>query len=98
MLAHPGAVFREQRQRLLVGFTQLRAVLHRVQVADRREDTAQAIVHLCQRLAEVVPGVGCPLSYHALYRFAAILKRFRHGGNHMLRFNLGKRRQVEGRQ
>lgn len=30
MLANPGAVFRQQRQRLFVGFTQLRAIFHRV--------------------------------------------------------------------
>ncbi len=30
MLANPGAVFRQQRQRLFVGFTQLRTIFHRV--------------------------------------------------------------------
>ncbi len=39
MLTHPGAVFGQQRQRLFIGFAQFRAVLHRIKVADRRENT-----------------------------------------------------------
>ncbi|MOA01308.1 hypothetical protein D3C78_1207120 [compost metagenome] len=35
VLTHPGAVFRQQRQRLLVGFAQFRAVFYGVQMADR---------------------------------------------------------------
>ena len=59
-VALPGAVFRQQRQGLFVGFTQFRAIFHRVQVADRGEDTPQHIVHFRQRLAEIFPVYGAP--------------------------------------
>ncbi len=60
MLADPGAVLREQRQRLFVGLTQFRAVFYRIQMADRREDASQHIVHFCQRLAKISQLYGAP--------------------------------------
>ena len=98
MLPYPGAVFRQQRQGLFVGFTQFRAIFHRVQVADRGEDTPQHIVHFRQRLAEIFPGVRCPLRYYALHVFAAVVQCLSHGWNDMFRENFRKRRQFKGSQ
>ena len=98
MLPYPGAVFRQQWQGLFVGFTQFRAIFHRVQVADRGEDTPQHIVHFRQRLAEIFPGVRCPLRYYALHIFAAVIQCLRHGWNDMFRENFRKRRQFKGSQ
>ena len=98
MLPYPGAVFRQQRQGLFVRFTQFRAIFHRVQVADRGEDTPQHIVHFRQRLAEIFPGVRCPLRYYALHIFAAVVQRLSHGWNDMFRENFRKRRQFKGSQ
>ena len=98
MLPNPGAVFRQQRQGLFVRFTQFRAIFHRVQVADRGEDTPQHIVHFRQRLAEIFPGVRCSLRYYALHIFAAVVQRLSHGRNDMFRENFRKRRQFKGSQ
>ncbi|GDW11933.1 hypothetical protein ExPUPEC96_03458 [Escherichia coli] len=98
MLPYPGAVFRQQRQGLFVRFTQFRAIFHRVQVADRGEDTPQHIVHFRQRLAEIFPGVRCSLRYYALHIFAAVVQRLSHGWNDMFRENFRKRRQFKGSQ
>ena len=98
MLPYPGVVFRQQRQGLFVRFTQFRAIFHRVQVADRGEDTPQHIVHFRQRLAEIFPGVRCPLRYYALHIFPAVVQRLSHGWNDMFRENFRKRRQFKGSQ
>ena len=57
-------------------------------MADRGEDTPQHIVHFRQRLAEIFPGVRCPLRYYALHIFAAVVQRLSHGWNDMFRENL----------
>lgn len=98
MLPNPGAVFRQQRQRLLIGFAQFRAVFNRVQVANRRENTPQHIVNFCQRLAEVFPGVRRALRNHSLNIFTAIVQRLSDGRHNVLRLNFRKRRQFEGSQ
>ncbi len=98
MLSNPGAVFRQQRQRLFVGFAQFRAVFHRVQVANRRENTPQHIVNFRQRLAEIFPGVRRALRNHTFNVFAAIVQRLSDGRHDMLRLNFRKRRQFEGSQ
>lgn len=54
-------------------------------MADRGEDTPQHIVHFRQRLAEIFPGVRCPLRYYALHIFAAVVQRLSHGWNDMFR-------------
>ena len=98
VLTDPGAVLREQRQGLFVGFAQFRAVFYRVQVAHRGEDTPQHVVHFGQRLTQIFPGVRRALRYHAFYRRAAVVQRLRNGWNNMLREDFRKRRQRKRRQ
>ncbi|MNC12644.1 hypothetical protein D3C75_603680 [compost metagenome] len=95
VLPNPGAVLRQQRQRLFVSLTQFRAVLHGIQMTDRREDAAQAIVHFCQRLAKIIPVIRRALRYHAFDFRTAIIQRLLHGWHDMFRFESGKRRQIE---
>lgn len=76
MLADPGAVLGEQRQRLFVGLTQFRAVFNRIQMADRREDASQHIVHFRQRLAKIFPAIRRAMRHRAFHRGPAILQRF----------------------
>ncbi len=60
-------LYSEQRQRLFVGLTQFRAVFNRIQMADRREDASQHIVHFRQRLARFSQLYGAPCAT-ALHR------------------------------
>ncbi len=98
MLSNPGTVFRQQWQRLFVGFTQFRAVFHRIQVANRRENTPQHIVDFRQRLAEIFPGVRRALRNHSLNVFTAIVQRLSDGRHNVFWLNFRKRRQFEGSQ
>ncbi|MNV39456.1 hypothetical protein D3C71_1310380 [compost metagenome] len=98
VLADPGAVLREQRQGLFVGFAQFRAVFHRVQVAHRRENTAKHIIHFCQLLAQIVPGVRRALRNHALYRFATIIQRLSYSRDNVFREDFRKGRQRKRRE
>ena len=98
MLPNPGAVFGEQRQSLFVGFTQLRAVFNRVQVADRGKNTPQHVVHFRQRLAKVFPGIRRPLRHRAFDRRPAIIQRFGDRGDHVLGFDCRKGRERKRRQ
>ena len=91
MLTDPGAVLREQRQRLFISFTQLRAVFYRIKMADRGENTAQAIVGFRQRLNQVIPGIGRTLRHHFFDFCAALAQHFRHGRHHMFRLDGRKR-------
>ncbi|SSL87172.1 Uncharacterised protein [Klebsiella pneumoniae] len=98
MLADPGAVLGEQRQRLFVGLTQFRAVFNRIQMADRREDASQHIVHFRQRLAKIFPAIRRAVRHRAFHRGPAILQRFGDRRDHVLWFDRRKRRQGERRQ
>ncbi|MNB78906.1 hypothetical protein D3C75_256190 [compost metagenome] len=98
VLPNPGAVLRQQRQGLLVSFSQFRAVLHRVQVAYRGEDAPEHIIDFRQRLTQIFPAVGRALRHYALNRRAAIVQCFGDGWHDMFRLNGGKRRQRKRRQ
>ena len=56
ILPHLGVVLTQQRQAALVGFAQLWAVHHRVEVADWRPGAAKALAHVILRLDQVGPG------------------------------------------
>jgi len=56
ILAHLGVVLAQQRQAAFVGFAQLGAVHHRIQVADWRPGTAKTFAHVILRLDQVGPG------------------------------------------
>ncbi|CAK8739567.1 hypothetical protein SODG_003110 [Sodalis praecaptivus] len=93
MLPYPGAVFRQQRQALFIGFAQFLTVLHRVQMAHRRPNPGQSVIRIRQRLAEIFPRERARLGHDFLNGVAAVLKRGFHRRHDVLRTNSGKRGQ-----